>query len=162
MKRGDDLPEANTSRNQLADMSINCTLESCTSPWLHKARDTGVAIRHFNQVFTDWCDVHDLLNQGVMGYLSADLFQPHLPLLLQQTVRRKMSVFIRVSWEKQAIAVTKESLLQQTEPVPVPLLTLISLVFTPQGHIRAPYCRSSSAGRPEKTASPDLCRKKEN
>ncbi|XP_051771675.1 serine/threonine-protein kinase H2 [Ctenopharyngodon idella] len=50
-----------------------------------------------------------------MGYLSADLFQPHLPLLLQQTVRRKMSVFIRVSREKQAIAVTKESLLQQTD-----------------------------------------------
>ncbi len=42
----------------------------------------------------------------------------------------------------QAVA---ESLLQ-----PVPLLVLISLVFTPQGHIPAPYCRSSSAGWPEK------------
>ncbi len=91
------LPEANTSRNQLADTSINCAPESRASPRLHKARDAGSAIRHFNQVFTDWCDVHDSLNQGVTGYLSADLIRPHPPLLLflRWTVRWKMSVLIR-------------------------------------------------------------------
>lgn len=142
------LPEANTSRNQLADTSINCASESRASPRLHKEKDTGSAIHHFNQVFLDWCDVHDSLNRGVTGYLSTDLFRPHLPLLLflRRTVHWKMREFIRLSREKQAVAVTKESLLQ-----PVPLLTLISLVFTLQGHIPAPYCRSSSAGWPEKT-----------
>lgn len=72
-------PEASTSRNQLADTSINCASESRASPRLHKPWDAGSAIRHFNQVFTDWCDVHDLLNQGVTGYLPADLFWPQPP-----------------------------------------------------------------------------------
>lgn len=62
-----------------------------------------------------------------------------------------MRVFIRLSQEKQAIAVTEESL----------LLTLISLVFTPQAHIQLRIAEAAQQDDQQKKKT-DLCREKAN
>ncbi len=91
------LPEANTSRNQLADTSINVHRRAAHLLGFIKRGTQAAQSVTLIKFFTDWCDVHDSLNQGVTGYLSADLIRPHLPLLLflRWTVRWKMSVLIR-------------------------------------------------------------------